>query len=79
MLAYFAAIEFTSILVLVLQRRREQQRTDTKGLDDAARELLEVNRQERDQMEDEINELRRRNVRQRYIDLYRIYIAIVTT
>jgi hypothetical protein len=46
-----------------MQKRREQQRTDTKGLDEAAKELLELNRQERDQMEDEINELRRRNVR----------------
>ena len=48
---------------MCVQKRREQQKSDAKGLDETARELLESNRKERDQMEDEINELRRRNVR----------------
>lgn len=33
------------------------------GLDESSRELLELNREERDKMEAEIQELRRRNVR----------------
>jgi troponin T len=50
---------------LALKKRREQQQVDTKGLDDNAKELLEINRKEREQMEDEINELRRRNERRK--------------
>jgi len=46
-----------------LQKRREQQNLQgRKGLDESARELLENNRQEREHMEDEIQELRKRNV-----------------
>jgi troponin T len=48
-----------------LKKRREQQLHETKGLDETAKELLELNRQERDRMEDEINELRRRNERRK--------------
>jgi len=46
---------------LALKKRRDQQKVETKGLDESSRELLELNRKERDVMEDEINELRRRN------------------
>jgi len=52
----------------MLQKRREQQNLQgRKGLDDAAKELLENNRQEREHMEDEIQELRKRNVSSVYI------------
>jgi troponin T len=48
-----------------MKKRREQQMQETKGLDETAKELLESNRQERERMEDEINELRRRNERRK--------------
>jgi len=45
---------------LALKKRREAKPISTKGLDDAAKELLETNKQDRERMEDEIQELKRR-------------------
>lgn len=50
---------------LALKKRREAQKSDSKGLDEAARELLESNREERHRMEEEIAELRQRNERRK--------------
>lgn len=52
---------------LALKKRREAQKqtVSTKGLDDAAKELLQANKQDRQRMDDEINELRRRNERRK--------------
>lgn len=50
---------------LAMQKRREAQKQNTSGLDDAAKELLASNRQDRERMEDEINELRLRNERRK--------------
>ena len=44
------------------QKRREAEKQKSVGLDETSRELLEQNRDERDKMEAEIQELRRRNV-----------------
>lgn len=46
---------------LALKKRREAQAVDSKGLDEAARELLQANKEERQAMEEEIQELRKRN------------------
>lgn len=46
---------------LALQKRRAADKVSTKGLDEAARELLETNRQDRERMEQEIQELKKRN------------------
>jgi hypothetical protein len=46
---------------LALKKRREATRQASSGLDDDARELLETNRQDRERMEEEIRELRKRN------------------
>jgi len=46
----------------LVQKRRETEKQKSAGLDETARELLEQNRDERDKMEAEIQELRRRNV-----------------
>jgi len=48
---------------LALKKRREAQErpAGSKGLDEAARELLESNKEDRQRMEDEIKELRLRN------------------
>lgn len=46
---------------LALKKRRAAQEVDSKGLDEAAKELLQANKEERQAMEDEINELRKRN------------------
>jgi len=47
---------------LAMQKRREQQTTsDSTGLEEADKELLSNNREERSRMEDEIRELRERN------------------
>jgi len=51
---------------LALKKRREAQRqTSSHGLDEAARELLETNEKDRERMEDEINELRKRNAKRK--------------
>jgi len=50
---------------VALKKRREAQKSDTKGLDDAAKELLESNKEERHRMEEEISELRQRNERRK--------------
>jgi len=44
------------------QKRREAKAVDSTGLEEADRELLENNKNERSHMEDEIKELRDRNV-----------------
>ena len=56
--------------VFALQKRREAQAPaksssggGKKGLDDAAKELLQSNKEDRQRMEEEIKELRDRNVR----------------
>jgi len=47
---------------LAMKKRREQQaNVDSTGLEEADKELLDNNRQERSRMEDEIRELRERN------------------
>jgi len=47
---------------IALKKRRELQSTpSTKGLDDNEKELLQSNKKERAKMDDEINELRKRN------------------
>lgn len=46
---------------LALQKRREQTKTESSGLEEADKELLANNRQERSRMDDEIRELRERN------------------
>lgn len=45
---------------LAMKKRREKQ-VESSGLEEADKELLENNRQERSKMDDEINELRQRN------------------
>jgi troponin T len=50
---------------LALKKRREAQRQESHGLDDAARELLQTNKEDRQRMEEEINELRQRNERRK--------------
>jgi len=45
-----------------MQKRRDAQRQESHGLDDAAKELLQFNKEERNKMDDEIRELRERNV-----------------
>jgi troponin T len=50
---------------LALKKRREAQKTDSKGLDESAKELLQSNKEERQRMEDEISELRQRNERRK--------------
>lgn len=44
-----------------MKKRRAATRQVSTGLDDEAKELLETNRQDRERMEDEIQELRKRN------------------
>jgi troponin T len=44
-----------------MKKRREQVNVDSTGLEEADKELLDNNRQERSRMEDEIRELRERN------------------
>jgi len=44
-----------------MKKRREQANVDSTGLEEADKELLDNNRQERSRMEDEIRELRERN------------------
>jgi hypothetical protein len=46
---------------LALKKRREATRQISSGLNDEAKELLETNRQDRERMEEEILELRKRN------------------
>lgn len=46
---------------LAMKKRREQANVDSTGLEEADKELLDNNRQERSRMEDEIRELRERN------------------
>jgi hypothetical protein len=46
---------------LALKKRREADSKKVSGLDEAARELLETNRQDRERMEQEIRELKKRN------------------
>jgi troponin T len=46
---------------LAMKKRREQANVDSTGLEEADKDLLENNRQERSRMEDEIRELRERN------------------
>jgi troponin T len=47
---------------LALKKRREAQQAPTgKGLNDSEKELLQSNKKEREKMDDEINELRKRN------------------
>lgn len=46
---------------LAMQRRRAAQASYGEGLDEAAREMLEANKEERAKMEDEIEELRKRS------------------
>lgn len=46
---------------LAMKKRREQTTVDATGLEEADKELLSNNRQERSRMEDEIRELRDRN------------------
>ena len=49
---------------MLRQKRREaEKQRSPSGLDESSRELLEQNREERDKMDAEIHELRRRNVR----------------
>lgn len=50
---------------LAMKRRREAERQKSAGLDESAKELLEQNRDERDKMEEEIQELRLRNERRK--------------
>lgn len=52
---------------LALKKRREAQKpaAGSHGLDDAAKELLQSNKEERQRMEDEISELRQRNERRK--------------
>ena len=45
----------------VLKKRREAQRQVSHGLDDAAKELLETNRKNREKLEEDIETLRKRN------------------
>lgn len=44
-----------------MRKRREQAASDSAGLEDADKELLQNNREERSRMDDEIRELRERN------------------
>jgi troponin T len=48
-----------------MKKRREVERQKSAGLDETARDLLEQNREERDKMEEEIQELRMRNERRK--------------
>lgn len=51
---------------LALKKRRDVGRqVSASGLDDAAKELLETNRQDRERMEDEIQELRKRTLKRK--------------
>lgn len=50
---------------LAMQRRRDQAKISSSGLDEAAQELLEQNRLEREAMDAEIKELRARNERRK--------------
>lgn len=51
---------------LALKKRRDVGRqVSASGLDEAAKELLETNRQDRERMEDEIQELRKRNLKRK--------------
>jgi len=50
---------------LAMQKRRQQAKISSSGLDEAAQELLEQNRLEREAMDAEIKELRARNERRK--------------
>lgn len=56
-----SADEGPSEAELALKKRREAGVKSSKGLDEADQELLETNRQDRDRMEEEIKELKKRN------------------
>jgi troponin T len=50
---------------LALKKRREAQNREIRGLDEAAKELLQSNKEDRQRMDDEIRELRQRNERRK--------------
>lgn len=48
-----------------MKKRREAQSREIRGLDEAAKELLQSNKEDRQRMDDEIRELRQRNERRK--------------
>lgn len=57
-------------LLISLQKRREAPKQISHGLDDAAKELLATNLKDRERMDDEITELRKRNVSTRFLTYF---------